>query len=497
MTLAVQTNCVSCMQGKHENCSKEDCLCKNNKHGESLRYGVKVEFEKTFAENFYDEVKEINEEISKEPKAHKNDDWALVASEIQSSDYFLTIRESKDMWYYSKKDGIYKPYADTIIAEHCQRMIKECTEKSVREIIKTIQRNETMIDGKDLFESRHINTQSGILDPKTFQEFNHSPEYYTISKLPFSINHKARNLKLWNHILSIIDPKDINLFMELLWICISWKNPFKKQFVFIGPPNTQKTTLSDILVWIIGNENVSREKPSQFLGTNRFSTSKFIGKRINIASEIGNLTESMIENQKSLVGAELQNTERKSDNAERYFDPTQFVFLFTTNTLGPIYSRLNDNSLITRYQFMNFRNQIEDSKANGLWFDKFFKNNEDKQSSIDTIINITINYKKGQMLNRIPKTRWSTIAETKRILREEMPLEDKYFEAERIIQRDGSKLYLEEIKKAFELFVGYKIDNHKLGFILKRHGMKSHRSNNKTYYKGYAFNIEQPQKTLS
>jgi len=141
-------------------------------------------------------------------------------------------------------------------------MVDKCTNKTVKEVIETIRRNKTMIDSKDLFESRHINTQNGILDPKTFELKPHSPEYYTTSKLPFSVDHNARNPKLWNHILTIIDVKDLNLIMELIWICISNNNPFKKMFVFKGPTNAQnayyiRRILNELkltrtsLVWIL------------------------------------------------------------------------------------------------------------------------------------------------------------------------------------------------------------------------------------------------------
>lgn len=268
-------------------------------------------------------------------------------------------------------------------------------------------------------------------------------------------------------------------------------------FVFKGETNTQKSTLADILVWIIGLINVSREKPESFLlkGT-RFSTAKFIGKRINIASEIGNFTKEMLENQKQLVGAELQNTERKNDNAERYFDPTKFVFLYTTNELGQIYSSINDNSVITRFQFLIFRNKIDDKIANGQWYDSFFKDEQDKQSAIDTIVNIVIHYKKAQSLGKIPKTKWSNIEETKRILKEEMPIEDKYYEDNRIIKKEGSRLTLEEIKEDFESFTATKIDNQRMGIILKKYGIESKSSNGKTIYKGYAFNTAKDQSIL-
>lgn len=343
-----------------------------------------------------------------------------------------------------------------------------------------------MILGRELFDSAYINTQNGILDPRTFERSPHSYKYLTTTKLPFAVNFEANNPKLWDHILTIIEEKDINLIMELIWICISGSNPFKKLFVFKGPPNSQKTTLSDIIVWIIGEDNVSREKPLQFLAKDsRFSTSKFIGKRMNTASEISNLTKSMIENQKALVGAEKQNTERKGDNTERYFDPTKFVFLYTTNNLGAIYSTIDDNSIITRFQFIIFKNVIDEKKVNGLWYEDFFDSEEDRQSAIETVVRKVLEYKKGQSLKQIPKTEWSNIIQTKEILKEQMPKEDKYFDEDRIVRCEGNRLPLSNIKKDFESFVGYTVKEQALGIILKHNGFKSSTSNGLTYYNGW------------
>ena len=166
---------------------------------------------------------------------------------------------------------------------------------------------------------------------------------------------------------------------------------------------------------------------------------------------------------------------------------TFFVFLFTTNHLGDIYSKINDNSIITRFQFLIFRNQLDDSKTNGQWHDEFFKDEYDKVSEMDTMVNIVINYKKGQSKGTIPKTKWSSIAATKKILDEEMPIEDKYFRDERIVEKAGSRLILSEIKKDFESFVGYKVTSIELGHILKKNGMKSSASNGLTIFKGKAF----------
>jgi len=504
MTVDLKINCKACMQDKHDECVfPERCLCAFDSHGvkkESLKDGVKVDMKKPIDETFYEDVEDVNSKIKHESKAFNNKNYDLVAEIIQSDNNFLTFRENKNMWYWSKEEKLYKPFGHTIIEESCQNMIHKCKRSAVLEVIDTIRRSRTMIDMKDLLDSSHINTQNGIIDPDTFELMPHSPEFLTTRKLPFAVNLKARNLKLWKHILTIIDPKDINLLMELMWIGISKNNPFKKMFVFKGLTNTQKSTLADIIVWIVGTDNISREKPTQYLSKHsRFSTSKFIGKSMNIASEIGNLDEDMLENQKSLVGAELQNTENKGDNTERYFDPTKFVFLYTTNHLGKIYSTINDNSVITRFQFLIFRNQLDDTKTNGQWYDNFFDNEDDRKSAIETVVNIIIQYNKTQSIGKIPKTQWSNIMDTKRILDEEMPIEDKYFADGRIIEKYGERLTLVGIKNDFESFVGRKIDNQVMGYIMKRHGFVSGRTNGETIYKGLAFAgaVEQGQTQLN
>ena len=434
---------------------------------------------------------------SLEDKIFHNADFDIVSKKIQSEVHFVTIRENKEIWYYNQAEGIYKSLGDTIIAELCQKYIHKCKKQTVAEVIDTIRRNKTMIYMADLMESRDINTQNGILDPRTFELKPHSYEYLTTTKLPFSVNPKARNLKLWKHILTIIDPYDINKFMELVWILISWNNPHKKEFVFKGETNTQKSALVKIITWIIDVENLSKQRAKEYLQKDRrFGTYKFIGKRGNIETEIGGLTRDMLEQKKSMIGGELQNTERKGDNTEYIFDPEHFVFISTTNDLGEVYSTIDDDSAIGRYQFMICRNKL--IELDGLWYEKLFENEEDKQSTIDTIVSIVINYKKAQSLGKIPKTIWSNIEETKQILREQMPIEDKYFEDERIIKKEGSRLTLEEIKKDFESFVRYKIkNNQEMGHILKKNGITSTHSNGKTIYKGYAFNTTKDQTILN
>lgn len=473
------TNCEFCVSDLHDDCLDEStCLCavetKHNTINSNSSY------------RFIDITKPINppkDNYHIEGKYYKNDDYHNIAEHIGEHFNFITIRESDKIWKYDKELGIYLPDGESYIKEETQKITRDCLSHTRREVIDIIKSN-TYITANEFFENDYIVTLDGVLDPKTFENLGHNPTFYATKKLPFNINSEAKNLKLLNHILTIIDHKDIGILYEIIWIAITRRNPFKKMIVFMGETNTQKSTLGEIITWIIGKENVSNVKPQKFLSKNsRFDTSHFIGKRINMATEIGNLSDSEIESLKSQVGAEPQYAERKNDNTPYLFDPNKFLFIFSTNKLGEVYTKIDDNSLITRFHCMIFRNAI--TNPNGNWADELFTDEKDKQESIDTLVRLVIEYKKAGI-----KTQWSSIEETKEILRNQRPIEDRFC-FDRIVAKDGSELNLDQIVDDYKEYSGKNVSNQGMGYILKRNGYKTKSSNGKTILKDFTLKSNQ------
>lgn len=424
-------------------------------------------------------------------KPYTNDQWHEASLEIQNKFDITTVRETKDMWIYSDKDGVYVPDADTYIEEESHKLIFKCNTKSVNEIKNAIRRNQTMILSSDFFDSIIINTENGIIDPDTFGILPHSSEYLTTTKLPFRVDMKANNFKLWNHIThNIIEPKDSKLFLEILWVLISSNNPHKKCIMFKGVSDTQKTTLMEIISWIIGRKNIALVKPQKFLESgDRFSMSRFIGKRANFSEEINNLTPDMLENLKAMIGGMVQETELKNSNDGREFDPKRFLFIFSTNQLDSIYQKLNDNSTINRFQFMMFKQVVK--KKKGDWEKEFFTDKDDKRTAIETIIRFVLAWKKsGQSI------RWNEAWETKEFLRAELPIENQYFESGRIIEKRGGKLFLDEVEKDIEVYCDSPFENQALGYLMKQQGFESKHSGLKTYYSGYVLSKVTKNQTL-
>ncbi|MBT5171413.1 MAG: hypothetical protein HOL90_03955 [Candidatus Nitrosopelagicus sp.] len=428
-----------------------------------------------------------NGNIKNNPLKLSNDDYDIVSKILLEKNRFVTVTENRDIWYYDEVEEIYKNFGQKIIEEFCQDMIEKCKIHAVKEVLETIKRSKTQISMETLMESRVISALDGVLNPKTFEITDHSPDYLTTTKLPINFKSDSNNEKLWNHVLTIIDPDDINILMELIWICITRNNPFKKCFIFKGVANSQKTALSDIITEIIGKDNVAFETAQRILNPeSRFGIQKLFGKRLNIAEEIGNIDKRMLEELKKLVGGKEQNTERKSDNTDYIVNPRELALIFATNELGDIFARMNDDSIITRFQFLIFRNVIKTDEVNGNWLDDFFDDDDDKQTAIDYIVSKVLDYKKGQA-NGNPKTVWSTVEETKKILRDEMDLEDKWFIDGRIVKDSEEEIELSVIQEDFERFVGYKLSTPQaMGHILKKNGYVTKATNGKTVLKGYA-----------
>ena len=467
-----------------------DCQCENIGHGWNVTTTMKVDDDPNWLRN--------HNNTSGDSKSFTNEKWCDVADVIQTKYNFLTLRDTKqkDIWYYDDKENVYLPFGNTLIDEETQRLVQSCTNHTRSEVRNTIRNNHTMINSKELFHSEIINTQNCIFIPETFEIKKQTWQYYTTTKFPFSIDFEARNLKLWKLILEIIHARDIKLIMEIIWNLITGNNPHKKLFIFMGKPDTRKTTLLEIITWIIGVTNFSKEKPTNFLGKdNKFSTSHFIGKRGNISEEIGSLTKGMIENQKALVGGIAQDTERKNEQSRQTFDPKKFTFLYGTNTLGDNFSQLaDDKSIITRFEIIPFDKVV--AERNGMWETIFFTDAADKQTAINTIVNIIIRFKKAQHHGIIPQTEWSNIEKTKSILQSQKPKEESYFDKDRIVRKEGSKLSITDIKKDFESYVGYTINEQTLGYLLKNHGMGRTRSNGMTWFKGYALAAASADQTI-
>ncbi len=296
MTLAVQTNCKPCMQDKHDNCLKENCLCRNNNHGiaiPTLKDGVKVDFLKPVDPNFIKEWNELNQkEFDGKDKIDK------VAIELQQYYNFVTLRKTEEILLYNGK--IYdKTLAESAIKENTEKLILNCTTHDRQEVINKIKARTYTDLGKFDANPNLITLENGILNLETLKLKPHSPKHLSRVLLPVEyhkpehedIKENLKNTLFWKFLKSSFTvngefrEEDFEMVLEIIASMIIKRHVDEKAFMFLGSGENGKSVCLGYIQSIIGKDNVS-SITLQDIAEDKFMRANLDGMSANIFSDL-------------------------------------------------------------------------------------------------------------------------------------------------------------------------------------------------------------------
>ena len=191
------TNCEPCLADRHDECNKDDCLCKvetnHNERKESLRDGVREDPNKPIDyDQFKDVWKEIYANQTEASEDSRSTTWDRgyeiaesdhdkidkATAKIQENRRFVTDNKTDEILLYNGK--IYdKLQAEALIKEETEKLIPNCTEHYRREVIAKI-KAQTYRDLRD-FDSdpKEITVLNGILSLETLKVRPHTSENFS------------------------------------------------------------------------------------------------------------------------------------------------------------------------------------------------------------------------------------------------------------------------------------------------------------------------------
>jgi len=296
MTLAVQTNCKPCMQGNHQDCSKENCLCRNNNHGikiPTLKDSVKVDFVKPIDPNFIKEWNEINQK-----EFDGKDKIGKVAIELQQHYNFVTLRKTEEILLYNGK--IYdKILAESVIKENTEKLILNCTTHDRQEVINKIKaRTYTDLEKFDT-NSNLITLENGILNLESLELKPHSPKHLSRVLLPVEyhksehedIEKNLENTLFWKFLKSSFTVngefrrKDFEMVLEIIASMIIKRHVDEKAFMFLGSGENGKSVCLGYIQSILGKNNVC-SITLQDIADDKFMRANLDGMSANIFSDL-------------------------------------------------------------------------------------------------------------------------------------------------------------------------------------------------------------------
>jgi P4 family phage/plasmid primase-like protien len=189
---------------------------------------------------------------------------------------------------------------------------------------------------------------NGLLDLDTLELLSHTPDYFSLTLLPFDYDPEAKCpqflASLERSFKGHPDAEGIiNLLREWFGYILSRSLVAQKFLVIHGPPGSGKTTLVSPLQAMLGKDNVSFVDLSAF--SQDFGLAPMFGRKVNIAGDVGkvnSINEGLL---KKLVDGSGVTINEKNKPIMNVVPTAKLVFV--TNDLphfddknGSVYRRL-------------------------------------------------------------------------------------------------------------------------------------------------------------
>lgn len=242
----------------------------------------------------------------------------------------------------------------------------------------------SLINSVPLSDARYICFKNGVLDVKTGELSEHSPDYVLLNKIPHDFDPDAYS-EVCDRTLDKIschDPEVRALLEEVAGYVMYRRNELRKAFILIGDKANGKSTFFDMINTMLGSMNTTALDLKEL--SDRFKTAEASGKLAIIGDDIG---DEFIPNPsifKKLVSGDRINVERKGK------DPFDFdnysKLLFSANSIP----RIKDKSgaVIDRLIIVPFRATFSPDDPD---FDPDIKYKLRSEESIKYLIRIGIN----------------------------------------------------------------------------------------------------------
>lgn len=299
-------------------------------------------------------------------KSSKSEIIHMIAINLVKIYYFKSIdTAAKINPMYVFLDGIYVDEGRRIIKEQVEKILNSNAKTNIiNEIINKVERL-TYVDRNLLHNEGNIDllcVKNGILNIKTETLINFNPEIILLSKIPVTYNKEKPCLLFLKYLEETLSSKDIILVQEWFGFMLRKIYHEKKALICIGPTDTGKTVLLNLITNFLGIDNICAVDLHDIV-RDTHATHDFYNKYANINDELTSNDLSNVSNFKKLTGRSKFRINPKFKDAFKFENFAKMIF--ATNKMPSLKESIEDpESYYNRWMIIDFDNVVEDNEQN-------------------------------------------------------------------------------------------------------------------------------------
>ena len=304
-------------------------------------------------------VEETNTEeisISREFVKNKTSATFHLAKYLTKKYSIITVGESeREMFVY--QNGIYRRAENELIYPEIQRILGDQINKSAK--LETFHKIADMTSyPRSVFETAPYNfipLKNGVYDMETKQLLPQSPEYRFTYQFPVIYNTEAKCPKTLAFLEQVLTDEQIPIIQEWLGYYFYRIYCFKKAVIFVGSGDTGKTTLLEMIIHLLGKENISSVSLQKMAG-DKFAGAHMYEKHGNLVDELSAKDISDTGNFKVATGGGSISGEYKFGNQFSFLNFSKLTF--ACNKIPDI-KDFDDEAYFNRWMIIRFEKIIE------------------------------------------------------------------------------------------------------------------------------------------
>jgi len=334
----------------------DDFVCKNN----AREFLAK---KKLIPKRDFDRIwKAINERTEEDSEEISNYDLrdTIIDLNSENNTNIITIRENDEICRLS--NGVYlrkeKSFVKTQISELFEELeIEYMVYKSdtIIELIKT----QTYRSIKEFDTNPELlNLKNGVLNLKTGEFREHDLTDLFFIQIPVEYDPNAKCPKIDKFLSEVLKEEDIPFFLEYSGLCLTPEMNFQRALMLYGNGNNGKTTLLNLLVNLIGENNKSSVPLSQL--NQSFEGAKLEKKLMNLVSDLDS-SKMTIRFFKLYVGNEWTITINRKYREPYDTKPTAKL-IYSCNALFPNVPKDTDKGFFRKWILIECPNEFDEKE---------------------------------------------------------------------------------------------------------------------------------------